>query len=357
MQQVEICRILHCDAQIIILDEPTSILTEQETASLFKTLKKFASNGKSIILITHKLNEIKRNCDRIAVMRKGEITGIYNAHEIDEKEIARMMTGDAPLFESSFTKPSVKTEPVIEFKNVTVKRRRQKLPLLDGLSFSVSNSEILGFAGVAGNGLGVIEAVLGGFLHPADGKVIHSGKDISAYKIRQLRREGLAFVPADRVRIGSAINATIEENLIINRRHEFFNWVLNKKEVKKFSKELVESYNIEGFRGTQNCEILSGGNLQKLILAREINCLKDYIVFSDPTWGLDIASSRFIMNEIEKLKRNGAAIVLISTNLDEILNLADRIIVMYKGRIAKEFLNTRDESIKTEIGKCMQGLT
>jgi simple sugar transport system ATP-binding protein len=358
LQQVEICRILHRDAQIIILDEPTSILTEQETASLFGTLKKFASDGKAIILITHKLNEIKGNCDRIAVMRKGEITGIYNVNEIDEKKIAQMMTGDdIPWFESLKENPSVKTEPVIEFKNVTVKRRGQKLPLLDDVSFSVSGSEILGFAGVGGNGLGVIEAVLGGFLHPAKGMVLHMGKDISNLRIQQLRREGLAFVPSDRVRVASAINMTIEENLIINRRHEFFNRLLNKKAVNKFLKDLTESYNIEGVRENKNCAALSGGNLQKLILAREINCLKDYIVFSDPTWGLDIASSRFIMNEIENLKKKGAAIVLISTNLDEILSLADRIIVMYKGGISKEYLNDGSESLKTEIGKSMQGLT
>jgi simple sugar transport system ATP-binding protein len=356
-QQVEICRILHRDAQIIILDEPTSILTERETDSLFNTLRKFALDGKSVILITHKLNEIKGNCDRIAVMRKGEITGIYNTDEVDEKEIARMMTGDdVPLFEFSFEKLSVKTDPVIEFKNVTVKRKGQKLPLLDDVSFSVSSSEILGFAGVGGNGLGVIEAVLGGFLHPVKGKIFHTGKDISNFKIQQLRKEGLAFVPSDRVRIGSAINATIGENLIINRRHEFFKWILNKKAARNFSKNLTENYNIEGVQESKNCAALSGGNLQKLILAREINCLKDYIVFSDPTWGLDIASSRFIMNEIENLKKKGAAIVLISTNLDEILSLADRIIVMYKGRIAKEFLNSGNESLKTEIGKSMQGL-
>jgi simple sugar transport system ATP-binding protein len=223
MQQVEISRILHRDAQIIILDEPTSILTEQETASLFNALKKLASDGKAIILITHKLNDIKGQCDRIAIMRKGEITGIYNTLEIDEKIIAKNMTGDdISVFESFYEKPSIKTEPVIEFKNVTVKRKGQKLPLLDDVSFSVSKSEILGFAGVGGNGLGIIEAVLGGFLYPAIGNVIHNGKDISAYKIGQLRKEGLAFVPSDRVRIGSAINATIEENLIINRRHEFF---------------------------------------------------------------------------------------------------------------------------------------
>jgi simple sugar transport system ATP-binding protein len=357
MQQAEICRILHRDAQIIILDEPTSILTEQEADALFKTLEKFAAGGKSIILITHKLREIKGKCARVAVLRSGEMAGIRDARETDEYEIARMMTGeDIPQFEASAKTPVLKTEPVIEFDNVTVKRKMQKLPLLDGVSFKVFPNEILGFAGVGGNGLGVIEAVLGGFLHPAQGKVLHRGKDISAFKIRALRKEGLAYVPSDRIRVGSAVNASIDENLIINRRVEFLKKKFNKNAVKDFSQNLIKSYNIEGARGVKKCSSLSGGNLQKLILAREIDFFRDYIVFSEPSWGLDFASSRFIMKEIEALKEKGAAVILISTNLDEILLLADRIIVMYKGKAAKEFENTKNESIKTEIANCMQGL-
>jgi len=357
MQQVEICRILHRDAQIIILDEPTSILTEHEADSLFKILEKFAADGKSIILITHKLREIMGKCGRIAVLRHGEMAGIKDARETDEYEIARMMTGeDVPLFETSAGISVLKTEPVIEFDNVTVKRKMQKLPLLDRVSFKVFPHEILGFAGVGGNGLGVIEAVLGGFLHPVQGKVFHRGKDISAFKIQELRREGLSYVPSDRIRVGSAVNASIDENLIINRRDEFFKNKFNKTPVKNFSQNLINSYNIEGAASGKKCSKLSGGNLQKLILAREIDFFKDYIVFSEPTWGLDIASSRFIMKEIEALKEKGAAVILVSTNLDEILLLADRIIVMYRGKAVKEFENTKNESLKTEIGNCMQGL-
>jgi len=357
MQQVEICRILHRDAQIIILDEPTSILTEQEADSLFITLEKFAAQGKSIILITHKLREIKGKCSRVAVLRQGEVAGIKDTRETDEYEIARMMTGDdIPPFETSSGTSVLNAEPVIEFDNVTVKKKMQKLPLLDGVSFKVYPQEILGFAGVGGNGLGVIEAVLGGFLHPVHGKVFHRGKDISAYKIQELRREGLAYVPSDRIRVGSAVNASIDENLIINRRNEFFNKKFRKNAVKNFSQNLINSYNIEGAASGKKCSKLSGGNLQKLILAREIDFFRDYIVFSEPTWGLDFASGSFIMKEIEVLKEKGAAVVLISTNLDEILLLSDRIIVMYKGKAVKEFKNTGNESLKAEIGNCMQGL-
>ena len=367
MQQVEICRILHCGAQIIILDEPTSILTEHEANSLFKTLKTLVSLGKSLILITHKLREIKQVSDRVAVLRGGELIAIRDTAETDEDEIARLMTGsditsdinklyintclgkNDSFSARSSASDNKKKEAVIVFDTITVKRRAQTLPLLDKVSFTVNSGEILAFAGVAGNGLGVIEAVLGGFLHPASGRILHKGKDISDLNIQKLRRQGLAYVPADRIRVGSAINATIEENIIINRRNE-----LSTKN--KLSKELIECYNIEGAQPGKNASTLSGGNLQKLILAREINWFKDYIVFSEPAWGLDIMSSRFIMEEIASLREKGAAVIIISTNLDEILALADRIIVMYRGKIAGEFANNEDPLLREMIGNCMQGL-
>jgi len=351
MQQAEICRILNCDAQIIILDEPTSILTEPETNSLFGTLRELVSEGKSIILITHKIHEIKRICDRVAVLRNGELIGIRENKSTDEHEIARMITGeDAPSYKplNKLKRETPDTEPIIEFENVTVRRRGQKQPLLDKVSFSANSGEIIGFAGVGGNGLGVIEAVLGGFLHPAEGKVLNKGKDISAFSIRDLRKEGLAYVPAERTRVGSARDASVEENLFINHR--------SKRLSAEYFSALVKKYNIEISNINEKASTLSGGNLQKLILAREIDCLKDYIVFSEPTWGLDISSSRFMMDEITDLRNKGAAVILISTDLDEILELADRIIVMYRGKVAAELENITGESIKEQIGKYMHGL-
>ena len=367
IQQVEICRVLHRDAQIIILDEPTSILTEQETNSLFKTLKNLTSEGKSVIFITHKLREIKKTCDRVAVLRRGELVGIRDAGEIDEYEIARMMIGTqegSPINDSLLSgaraqgaQKSGKQEAVIAFENVTVTKKNQKRPLLENVSFSVNGGEILGFAGVTGNGLGVIEAVLGGFLHLAQGRILHRGRDICALSTRALRNQGLAYVPADRLRVGSAREATIEENLIINRRHEFIKGLYkDKKKASEFSGKLAESFNIEGAHIGEKASALSGGNLQKLILAREINWLKDYIVFSEPTWGLDIASSVFVLKEIASLRERGAAVILISTNLDEIISLADRIIVMYRGKVAGVVENDGGDSIKDIVGNLMQGL-
>jgi simple sugar transport system ATP-binding protein len=360
MQQVEICRVLHHNAQIIVLDEPTSILTEHEISSLFNTLKTLVNNGKSIILITHKLNEIKQISDRVAVLRNGKLIDVKNISETDEFEIEKMMMGDDKLPPSIYTHGGGKKDSVIEFDNVTVKRRGQKRPLLDKVSLSVSSNEILGFAGVGGNGLGVIEAVLGGFLHPAEGKILHRGKDISKFNIRRLRNQGLAYVPADRVKVGSASEAAIEENMIINMRNKYFSVnykkLLQKNEISDQINSWLKKYNIETPDLKQKVCTLSGGNLQKLILARELNLFKDYIVFSEPTWGLDIASSRFIKSEIDALRKKGAAIILISTNLDDIIELADRIIVMYRGKIAGEFINNENTDTKKLIGNCMQGL-
>jgi len=359
MQQVEICRVLARNAKIIILDEPTAILTERETLSLFKTLKELVSTGISVILITHKLREIRQICDRVAVLRRGELAGVRSTADIDEYEIARMMMGEdfaSSEHEKRHEQSRVSSQPVIVFDNVTVKRKGQKRPLLDNISFQARKGEILGFAGVGGNGLGVIEAVLGGFLHPAKGRILHNGKNISALGIRALRNQGLAYVPADRMRVGSARDALIEENLIINRRDEFSKgMIINKNAVREFSSGLAQSYGIEGAKVNEKAAFLSGGNLQKLILAREINGLKDYIVFSEPSWGLDIASSNFIIREIQALRGRDAAVILISTNIDEIISLADRVIVMYRGKIAGFFENT-GALIKEAIGNSMQGL-
>jgi len=272
MQQAEICRVLYRKSDIIVLDEPTSILTEYETKSLFNTLKVLKKEGKAIILITHKINEIKQVADRVAVLRQGELNGIFDVSGISAEEIAKLMvnseiypTVNFSIAPSASPSPLRENTPVISFENVTVVRRGQKRPLLDNVSFSVNSSEILGFAGVGGNGLGVIEAVLGGFLHPVSGKIIHKGNDISKLNTRKLREQGLAYVPADRIRVGSALNASIKENMIINDRVFTEN---SGKETEKLKK-----YNIDAFCLNEKASSLSGGNLQKLILAREIDSL------------------------------------------------------------------------------------
>jgi len=376
MQQVEICRLLYRNADIIILDEPTSSLTGQETAALFKTLKKLAAAGKSIFLITHKLREIKQIAGRAAILCSGELAGIYKTNEINEYELAKLIAGagnDTFNISKNIDKKYIEdnaNNPVIVFDKVTVLRRGQKQPLLDNVSFSVRPGEIAGFTGTNGNGLGVLEAVLGGFLHPVSGKITHynqSGKaqDISRLNIRRLRKAGLAYVPADRERVGSAPAASTDENMIINRIDEFSAiGILSRKAVREYSDGLTKRYNIIIPGKNSRAASLSGGNLQKLILAREIdrfyrNKFCNYIVFSEPTRGLDASAGDFTWKEICSLREKGAAIILISGNIDEILSLADKIIVMYRGKAIAQFFNNdkdNEELLIEKIGSSMQGL-
>jgi len=384
MQQVEICRLLFQRAEIVILDEPSAVLAENEIAALFSTMRALAAAGRTIFLITHKLGEIKRVADRVAVLRQGRLLGVLDARLADEYAISKMMFGAEP---ASLAPPPLAAEtpkafatargavapteegkPAIVFENVTVLRRGQKRPLLDGLSFEARGGEILGFAGVGGNGLGVIEALLGGFIGPSSGRVLRGGEDTSRLGSRALRRRALAYVPADRVGVGSARGAGIDDNAIVAGRDRFARaGFLDFRAIAKFREELFSRYNIVGpgrrVAGASAAS-LSGGNLQKLILAREIEQMRDYIVFSEPTRGLDAASAAFAWGEISKLRDRGAAIALISTDLDEILALADRVIVMYRGRAAAEFRNDVGSAgaagdkndLKQKIGARMQGL-
>ena len=335
MQQVEIVKLLYRNVDVFILDEPTAVLTDQEITSLFATLQSLANSGKSLILITHKLHEIKRIAHRVAIMRKGELLGVFNAEEIDEYELSRLMVGRGIELESN-ARPALPegSEAVLTFDNVTVKRRGQERPLLDRVSFRVHRGEILGFAGVGGNGLGVLEAVLGGFLPIHSGSIYHFNRDISTQKTFELRHQGLAYVPADRLIYGSAPAAEVGENMIINRRHAFApGGIFNASAVKAFTQDLLNRYSISG-NSTQRLGSLSGGNIQKVILSREIDQWSDYIVFSEPTRGLDVASSEYVYQQMADLRDRGAAVILISSNLDEILANANRIIVFYRGAIA-----------------------
>ena len=301
-------------------------------------------------------------------MRRGELAAVCNTSGIDEYEISRLMVGRGVNLQvdRNFRQAPAK-DPVLSFREVTVKRRGQERPLLHKVSFTVNAGEILGFAGVAGNGLGALEAILGGFLSPSSGQILHKGRDITGFDSVKLRREGLAYVPADRLGLASVPGASVVENIIINQRKKFSRGgFLDKRAMEKFTGELLAKYNITG--GTRRrMGSLSGGNIQKVVLAREIVQYRDYIVFSEPTWGLDIASSRYMYDQMALLRKSGAALILISSNLDEILANADRILVMYQGSIAAEIFPESFASpeigggaakgdIKEEIGAYMLGL-
>jgi simple sugar transport system ATP-binding protein len=358
MQQVEILKMLYRKADILILDEPTAVLTEQEIDPLFKTLRRLSDQGKSLFLITHKLAEIKRVSHRVAVMRQGELIGIRDAKEINEYDMVRMMIGRGYDFTDNRKEQSrTAGEPVLTFDQVGVKHKRQERALLDRISFTVRRGEIVGFTGAGGNGLDVLEAVLGGLTPITAGRILCGGRDISGLDARGLRRRGLAYAPADRMGLGSALEAKVLENLILGRRKEFApRGLLDIKAAARFCQTLLKRYAIKG-DPEHPISSLSGGNIQKALLAREIDLFRDYIVFSEPAWGLDAAASRFVYEQISALREKGAAILLLSSNLDELIAHADRVAVFYRGAIAAELPDPRSSpGVKARIGAAMLGL-
>lgn len=355
MQQVEIVKMLYRDVDILILDEPTAVLTEQEIDRLFQTIRALSSKGKSLILITHKLHEIKAISHRVTILRKGAHVATEPISALSEKEISRLMVGkqiDLQVDREAYT--GEKRE-VITFSDVTVSRRNQERPLLNCINFSACSGEVLGFAAVGGNGLGELEAVLGGMMPVSSGTITYNGQDITRFSPSQLRTMGLAYVPSDRLKRGSSVRASVQENMIVSEKGSFVKYgVMQWREAETHSSRLLTTYSVSG-KPRMPMGTLSGGNIQKVILAREIERHRDFMIFSEPTWGLDVASSRYVYDRIMELRGQGSSVILISSNLDEILSLADRIIVLYRGTIVAELSRTAS-CTKEEIGEYMLGL-
>ncbi|AEV28032.1 ATPase component of uncharacterized ABC-type transporter [Sphaerochaeta pleomorpha str. Grapes] len=356
-QQVEILKMLYRDIDILILDEPTAILAEQEIESLFKTLKGFAAKGKSIILITHKLQEVKRISDRVAVMRQGTLVGIYQTKKIDEQTLSHHMMGKDIEIHRFRCAPKQDCHPILSFDSVTVLRPSQEKPLLDSISFTAYSNEILGFVGVGKNELGVLEAVLGGRIAVSQGNIYHLGEPVTNLSTRKLREKGLSYVPADRLKVGSSLSSSVKENLIVNHVDDYACYqFLNQNRIQLDAKRLMDDYSVAG-TPSSTLSFLSGGNIQKVILAREIGQKHDYLVLSEPTWGLDVASSQYVYEKITALCDSGSAILLLSTNLDEILSLANRVIVLHQGSIAATLNQSEVLRItKAELGQYMLGI-
>ncbi len=353
-QLVEIVKILLRRAELLILDEPTSVLTAQEAQGLFAILRKLIKLGKTIILITHKLGEVKEVSDRLTVMRAGRVVAVRDTAEVDERELSRLMVGRSVTFQ--FERPPAPAGRVVfALQRVSLREKGRKQALLDRVSLQVHAGRIVGVAGVAGNGLGELEDVVSGLRPPTSGRILYNGEDIAGLDSRRLRARGWAYVPADRLYRGSSLQSTVAENLIIaNRRHFLRGGVISRKRVRQFVADLTRQYSIAADphvpMGT-----LSGGNIQKVILARELAARTDFMIFSEPTWGLDVASSEFIYGKILEIRARGVAVLLISSNLDEILALADTIVVLYRGRVVGSLANSR-EMTKERIGEYMLGL-
>ncbi|MCR4429207.1 MAG: ABC transporter ATP-binding protein [Caldiserica bacterium] len=354
-QRVEILKILYRGSKILALDEPTSLLTEQEIHSLFEVLKNLKNMGFTIIFITHKLDEVFQIADRITVMRDGKVVATLFPHETTKTELASLMVGKEISLQVN--KPENKRgKPVLVISDLTYSKPRISTPILRDINLVVHEHEILGVAGVAGNGLGELEDLIGGMVPEGEvtGDILLDGVSIKGLPPEKLRTLGVAYVPSDRLQRGSSLKMAVCENLIVSQHHDFISFgFLKKKKITKHSRDLIEKFQI---KGVPNMEMgtLSGGNIQKTVLSREFSRPARFILISEPTWGLDVACSDFVYQEILQMRENGVAILLISSNLDEILALSDTVAVIHRGQIVGVFKN---ENLDKEfLGLYMLGL-
>ncbi|RKX91278.1 MAG: ABC transporter ATP-binding protein [Spirochaetes bacterium] len=364
-QQAAIVRMLCRNDEILILDEPTAVLTERQRDNLFKTLNKLKYKGKSVILITHKIYEIKRIADRVTVMRKGRIEGVYHNTDVDESTLSRLILGHdfnrgtapAPGSKNTGTRgESIQEElPVLVMKDVVLFPSGTHKPLLENINLEVKRGEIVGVAGVSGNGLSELEDVVSGLIPLTSGSITLNGRDATSLSTAGRRSAGAAYVPADRMRRGVSLDASVLENMIIVRRSEFFKrGIFLKKDAYAYTRKLLSRFVIAGEPDIP-VRNLSGGNIQKVILSRELSVDSDFIMFSQPAWGLDVSSSKFVHDRIALLRERKKGILLISTDLDEILELSTKIVVLYQGRVTGTFTN--DAFLTKEfIGDYMLGV-
>ncbi len=354
-QRVEIIKLLFREADILIMDEPTAVLTPQEVEELFKIMRTLIDQGKSIIFITHKLGEVLECADRITVIRGGKVIGTTTPQESTLNDLASMMVGrDVKL-----TVDKIEKEPgevVLEVKNLTV-LDPVGVVAVDGISFEVRSGEVLGFAGVQGNGQTELVRSLTGLLQPIDGEVLLSGHNITKASPRQVTEFGTAHIPEDRQKDGLTLSFPISDNLVLNTyylapfsRHAW----LSQKDILKNAKELVEKFDVRTPSVYTPVSSLSGGNQQKVIVAREFSRPIKLLVASQPTRGLDVGSIEYIHKQLIRKRDEGCAIVLVSTELDEVMQLSDRIAVIFRGKI----LAIVDAKIATkeQLGLLMAGI-
>ena len=355
-QQVEILKMLYREVRILILDEPTSTLTIQEITSLFANLRRLQKRGVSIILITHKIHEIKEISDRVCIMRNGEMIGCFITNDVDESFISKIMMGD---MSTKIEKAPLKrrSEAILSLQSVTVMRHNQEQPLLDDIDIDLFGGEILGCAGISGNGLGQLESILLGALPLSKGNIYYHDQLLStAHQRASTRKLGLPFVPSDRLYIGSSLDATVSENMIATSRENFFPpFGVQKKKIIQHTASLIKDFDIKA-NPHQLIGTLSGGNIQKVVLAREIEKIKDLLICSEITWGLDVGSALFIHKQIVDLRNKGIGVLLISSNLDEILSLSDRLLIFSRGKIVAQFNETEIPHLtKEQLGPYLLG--
>jgi len=360
-QRVEILKILYRNAKILILDEPTAVLTPQETEFFFENLRKLKQQGKTILIITHKLREVLALSDEVSVFCAGRVVGHRSTRDTNEEDLAELMVGrKVTLYSKPLEIKKEFSEPLLKVENLNV--HDSSRTLLSDLSFSVGPGEIVGIAGVQGNGQSELEKVL---LDPqsffsagyAKGKISLSGKDITTCSTPELFQKGAAFVSEDRLKEGLIASQRLDENFLMGLHH--FPRFCSKgrikwKEVEAATSDAIKNFHIKAPGVEAKASALSGGNQQKLIIARELCKNPKLLVVAQPTRGVDIGAIEFIHNKLRELQRAGAGILLISSELSEILSLSNRILVFFKGKIVAEFKSA--EASEQKLGLAMGGV-
>lgn len=354
-QRVEILKVLFRGAEILILDEPTAVLTPQETHELFHTIRALKEKGKTVIFISHKLKEVLEISDRIAVLKNGRVMGVKNKEDTDERDLARLMVGRDVIFELP-KKEAEPTDVILEVKNLVVFNDKN-MPAVKNVSFILRRGEILGVAGVEGNGQKELVEALTGLRPIKSGKVKIRGEEIDKFDPWIFRRHGIAHIPEDRHKRGLILPFTVSYNLFLGREKENFfsrKGLLNFLNIGRFADQKIEDYDIRPRNRNLTAESLSGGNQQKVVVAREVSYDPDILIASQPTRGLDVGATEFVQTKLIEQRDSGKAVLLISLELEEIMNVSDRIIVLYNGEIVGE-LNAK-EATEEELGLLMLGL-
>ena len=355
-QRVEILKMLFRNNEILIFDEPTAVLTLQEVEELLKIMKRLVNEGKSIIFITHKLNEIKAVANRCTIIRKGKYVDTVNIDEVSKEQLSKMMVGRNINLVFEKQRADLK-ETVLKVENLSYLKKGAAKNTLTNINFGVSRGEIVGIAGIEGNGQSELILALTGMLKGYTGKIILNNQDITNCSIKDRILKGISYIPEDRHKYGLVLDYNIAENMVLknynhkkNQKYGFlqFDYIYD------HTKELIKKFDIRSNQGAHSIiRGMSGGNQQKIIIAREIDSNRDLLIAVQPTRGLDIGAIEFIHKQLLQQREKGHALLLVSLELDEIMNISDRILVMYEGKIVAN-LNPKEINIE-ELGLYMAG--
>jgi ABC-type uncharacterized transport system ATPase subunit len=355
-QRVEILKTLYRGAEIVIFDEPTAALTPQEIIELIVIMKKLVTEGKSIILITHKLKEIMEVCDRCTVIRKGKGIGTVTVSETNPDELAAMMVGRDVTFKVEKKKANPKEE-LLKVNDLVVKDTRD-VPVVNGLSLTVKKGEILGIAGVDGNGQTELIETISGLRKAESGTILFNGKSITNLPARKITEHGIGHIPQDRHKYGLVLDYSIGENMVLQTYYlpPFSkNGILNYHQIFQKAAALIEEFDVRTPDQFTKARALSGGNQQKAIIGREIDRHPELLIAAQPTRGLDVGAIEFIHKRLIEERDKGKAVLLVSLELDEVMNLSDRIAVISSGKIVATVFP--EETTEQELGFLMAGGT